>query len=315
MIPEDKKESNISEQLWKPMRSEDVTTEIMDVLKIFVDEFPQLPIHAHKLLSLMSDNESDSREIAKIASSDPGVVSKILKAVNSTYYGLSKKTENLHLAITILGFNEVRQILLQSNFSKIFGEGWVYQGYDTRDLWEHAYLVSVCAEALGKSMKSHEIGNLLTFGILHDIGKYALYRLVVLMKKRGIKPYKSKTISKHSSLIEKEETLFGVNHTIIGSMLSIKWGLSERICAVLEYHHHPSFWGSDSIPSEYIKDVAMISISDFIIHLIVGKTKQLPEPAPEYFDILGLTYPVDTIITDALHVKIVKAREFIAQTK
>ena len=311
MKPENNEKLHISNQSWKPMRREDVKTEIMEVLKVLVDELPQLPVHVYKLLKIISNTEIDSREVAKVASSDPGMVSKILKAVNSSYYGLSKKTENLHLAITILGFNEVRKIAIQSGFTKIFGGGWVYRGYDTRDLWEHSYLVSVCAETLAKARNPHEAGKLLTYGILHDVGKYALYKLVVLMKKKNIRPFKSKTYSSVSLLLEKEETLFGVNHTVVGSMLAQKWDLSERICAVLEYHHYPSFWSLDSIPPEYIEDVATICISDFIVNHLCGKTRQPPEPAPEYFDILGLTSPTDTIVTMKLKERIEEAKEFV----
>jgi HD-like signal output (HDOD) protein len=311
MEPGSNDEQKTTNQPWEPMHRENIKPEIMDVIKIIVDELPQLPVHVNKLLKIMSNTDIDSREVARIASSDPGMVSKILKAVNSSYYGLSKKTENLHLAITILGLNEIKRIALQSGFSKIFGDGWIYKGYDTRDLWEHSYLVSVCTETLTKARSPHEIGKLITYGILHDIGKYVLYKLVVLMKKKRIRPFKSKTFSSLSLLLEKEETLFGANHTVIGSMLAEKWDLSEKICAVLEYHHYPSFWSPDSIPTEYREAVTIICISDFIVNQVCGKIIRQPEPASEYFDILELTSPTDTIVSMKLEKKIEEAKQFV----
>ncbi len=308
-------EQHISDRSWKPMLHKDVDPEIMNVLKVLVDKLPQLPVHVHKLIKLASDTESDLHEVAKVAMSDPGMVSKILKAVNSSYYGLSKKTENLHLAITLLGFQEVRKVALQYGLTKVFGEGWIYKGYDTRDLWEHSYLVSICSETLVKSKNQKEAGRLLTLGILHDIGKYALYKLAVLMKKRGVRPFGRKALLSEVNLLEKEEALFGVNHTIVGDMLAQKWGLSERICAILGYHHNPSFWEIDNIPPEYLKDVVTICISDFIVRHLDGKSKQLPEPAPEYFDILDLTLPLDNIITTKLLEKIEDAKDFVSNIK
>ena len=64
---------------WTPMRRNDVTKEVMDVIKIFVDEVPHLPVHVYKILKIVSDIESDSHELAHISSSDPGMVSKLLK--------------------------------------------------------------------------------------------------------------------------------------------------------------------------------------------------------------------------------------------
>ncbi|MFC1541680.1 HDOD domain-containing protein [Candidatus Latescibacterota bacterium] len=311
MITENNEGSSMNNQSWKPMRHEEVNPEIMNVLEVFVEDLPQLPVHVYKLLKIMSQSEINSKEVAKVASSDPGMVSKILKAVNSSYYGLTKKTENLHLAITILGFNEVRNIAVQSGFTKIFGGGWIYRNYDTRDLWEHSYLVSVCAETLAKEINMQETGKLLTYGILHDIGKYALYKLIVLMKKKRVRPYKYKPFSTVSYLLDKEETLFGVNHTIVGNMLSQKWGFSENICAILKYHHFPSFWSQDSIPPEYLKDVALISISDMLINLISENKNKIPEPSREYFDLLGLSYPPENLITKKLEEKLEEAREFV----
>jgi len=241
------------------------------------------------------------------------MVSKILKAVNSSYYGLSKKTENLHLAITILGFNEVRKIALQSGFTEIFGEGWVYKGYDTTDLSKHSYLVSICAETLAKERNPKHAGTLLTLGILHDIGKFALFKLAVLMKKKRVRPYRLKTFSTRSNLLEKEEVLFGVNHTVVGNMLAEKWQLSEKICQTLGYHHYPSYFSLDSIPQEYLEDVVTISFSDLIVNRVVGKLIQLPEPAPEYFDILGLTAPLDNVITEQMKKTLEDAEEYTKQ--
>jgi len=315
MGPINQEEQHISEQSWKPMRREDVDPEIMNILKVLVDELPQLPVHVHRIIKLVSDTESDLHEVAKAARSDPGMVSKILKIVNSSYYGLSKKTENLHLAITLLGFHEVRKIAIQNGLTEIFGKGWIYKGYDTRDLWEHSYLVSVSAEILAKKTNPRDAGRLLTLGILHDIGKYALYKLAIIMRKKRVRPFKRETFSSQSTLLEKEEALFGVNHTILGNMLAQKWDLSERICAVLGYHHNPSFWEIDSILPEYMEDVVIICISDLIVHHLDGKSIQLPEPAPEYFDILKLAPPLDNIITPELLEKIEDAKEFIANTK
>ena len=135
------------------------------------------------------------------------------------------------------------------------------------------------------------------------------------MKKKNIKPIKSNAFSSDSLLLEKEETLFGVNHTIVGSMLAEKWDLSERICTVLEYHHYPSFWNPNSIPLDYNEDIATICISDFIVHHLYGNTKQLPEPSPEYFNILGFSPPIDNIVTIKLREKIQEAKEYVNNVK
>ena len=294
---------------WKPIQRKDVDAKTLKVINGFIDETPNLPVHVHKLLQIVSDSDTGSLEVAQAASADPGLVTKILKVINSSYYGLSHKTDNIHFAIVLLGFNEVRKIALETCLSTMFREGKSYGGYDTSGLWEHSYLVSICAEAIGQSLEYNQTGELITFGMLHDIGKNMLFKLAVIMKKKGIAPHQQVQENELSCLSEKEEALFGINHAVTGGMLAEKWDLSERICTILEYHHHPSFWGIDSIPSDYLNDIAMISISDAIISHIEGEVKH-PEPPPEFFEALGLTPPLEKCLTTELLEKIEEAKRF-----
>ena len=302
---------HVNTHSWVPMQREDVNSETMEVLEVFVDAIPHLPVHVHEILKIVSDFEKDTREIAKVASSDPAMVSRILKTVNSSYYGLPKKTDNLNTAIVILGLNEIRKIVLQSGFSQVLGEDWCYKGYDTKGLWEHSYLVSICAEALSKGQDTHHVGELMTLGILHDIGKYALFKLVVILKRKRLKALKTGRLSPHSTILKKEEQLFGINHAIMGSMLARKWELSERICSMIECHHYPSFWGIDTIPSDYVNDIVTICFSDLIVKRVTSKEEILPEPSKEYFSILGLKPPLEHVITDELKMIIENAKKFI----
>jgi len=295
---------------WKPIQRKDVDSKTLKIVKGFIDETPNLPVHIHKLLQIVSDSDTESLEVAKAASADPGLVTKILRVINSSYYGLSHKTDNIHFAIVLLGFNEVRKIALETSLSSMFREGKSYGGYDTTGLWEHCYLVSICAEAIGQSLEYSQPGELVTFGMLHDIGKNVLFKLAVIMKKKGIAPYRQVHEDGLSCLSEKEEALFGITHAIAGGMLAEKWDLSERICTILEYHHHPSFRGIDSIPTDYLNDIAMVSISDAIISQVEDDIRH-PEPSPEFFDVLGLTPPLEKCLTAELLEKIEEAKRFV----
>jgi len=296
---------------WTPLLWDDLDSRTREIVEKLVEDSPNLPVHVHKLLDIITDPRSEAVDVANAASADPGLVSRILQVVNSSYYGLSKKTDNIHFAIVLLGFDEVRKIALQVSFSGLFKEGKGGDGYDTTGLWKHSYLVSVCAETLGRAESTKRAGELLTLGILHDVGKFALFRLAVAMKEKGIAPHAPGKNLENSSLVEKEEALFRVNHPIVGSMLARKWDLSERICAVLEYHHHPSFFPPETIPGEYLRDVATVSVSDAIVNRMSGKDN-VPEPAAEYFEIVGLTPPIDECITGEIKEKLDDAMNFMS---
>jgi len=295
---------------WTPLLRNDLDSRTMEIVEKLIEDSPSLPVHVHRLLDIITDPRSEAVDVANAASADPGLVSRILQAVNSSYYGLSKKTDNIHFAIVLLGFDEVRKIALQVSFSGLFREGKGGDGYDTTGLWKHSYLVSVCAETLGRAESTRRAGELLTLGILHDIGKFALFRLAVAMKEKGVAPHRSGKDLENSPLLEKEDALFRVNHPIVGSMLARKWDLTERICTVLEYHHHPSFFPPDTIPEEYLRDVATVSVSDAIVNRMSGRDNA-PEPAAEYFEIIGLSPPVDDCITGEIKEKLDDATSFM----
>jgi len=93
--------------------------------------------------------------------------------------------------------------------------------------------------------------------------------------------------------------------------LASQWNLSERICSVLEYHHHPSFYPLESLPEQYRENIAAISMSDMVVNRFTGENMGLPELSGEYYDQLGLNPPLDRVLSDDLVKRLSKAREFI----
>ncbi len=296
---------------WVPLRLKDLTPDDMKRIKTVLDHIPELPVSVHQVIKLTSDPKASSKDIADIVSSDPVLVSHILMMVNSSYYGLSRKIDNLRLAIVLLGFDEVRSVAIRCGFSRVMKKFGSQAGFDASALWVHSYLVSVCSEWLAGDDDPQQAGTLLTLGLLHDIGKYALYSIGVLMKERGIRPASAERISPDASLIEKEDKLFGMNHPIVGGQLARRWNLSEHICAAIECHHHPSFFGMNEIPSDSIHDVAMVAIADLIVNHRAGIVT-VPETLHErYFHLAGIEPDLEKAVSPELAEKLDKAREFI----
>jgi len=135
------------------------------------------------------------------------------------------------------------------------------------------------------------------------------------MEKRGIKSLRPQKSPQQPYLIGREETIFSVNHCIVGGMLAEKWGFPARIFSVLECHHHPSFWDIESIPLDYAKDIATICISDLIVNYIQAKKNLLPEPEPEFFELIELRPPLENLVTTSLRQTIDNATEFLGTSK
>ena len=152
----------------------------------------------------------------------------------------------------------------------------------------------------------------MTLGLLHDIGKFALVYAAKVMRDKKIK-IKGIPDQVHSPYaIAREQELFGVNHAIVGALISREWGLPDRISDIIEYHHYPSFFAKDVVPSHIAKDVAVVSVSDYLVNLYTGQRNLLPEPSPEFLRLLGITQSLKDMLTPELRVKLDKANEFLS---
>ena len=170
--------------------------------------------------------------------------------MNSAYFNRPEKITSVGRAISLLGYNSVRALVLQETLNNVMppGRADVYS-----KTWAHSAVVSVCSGHLGKNIfqfSEYEMG---TMGLLHDIGKY----FIDMLKPVG-------EGSAESPLLIREEQQYGINHACLGGMIAKNWQLSESIVKGIEYHHHPSFFPPESIPEPYMKQTFVICLSDLI---------------------------------------------------
>ena len=280
------------------------------IVEQVLEKIPPLPVSVQKIVEMTMGNDIGAKELAEVALTDPVLSSKVLTLVNSSYYALNRRIDDMRVAIVLIGFNTLQNIALQGRFLDVF-ENDDDEGLYNRDrLWVHSYLVSVCAESLLGGDNPKRQGMLATMGILHDIGKYALYMMDKMIREKGIGAARPEAES-DMPFLKREEQYFGVNHSIVGGMLANQWNLSERICSVLEYHHHPSFYPLESLPEQYRENIAAISMSDMVVNRFTGEDMGLCDLSGEYYDQLGLNPPLERVLSDNVVKRLSKAREFI----
>ncbi|MCX6170288.1 MAG: HDOD domain-containing protein [Ignavibacteriales bacterium] len=198
-----------------------------------INTLPTLPTVYSKLTEAIEDPNNTVDQISKIISADQASVFKILKVVNSPFYGFRGKIDTISQAIFYLGFNEVRNIVLALSVINMFSKESALRDYSPVDLWSHSIGVGILARAIGASVNEKNLENYFVAGIFHDIGKlifmeYApeeYQKVFDLLKVRKI------TIS------DAETEVFGADHSIAGSLLAEKWKLPPSIQKTVRYHH------------------------------------------------------------------------------
>src|SRR6267378_7435755 len=118
-----------------------------------VSSIATLPEITAKIIATVEDPKSTASQLHKIVSHDPALVTRILKVVNSAFYGLPGQIGSVERAIVLLGLNAVKNIAVAASLGQLFRNGKLCEGIAARDLWTHCIAVGVTARELAKQMK------------------------------------------------------------------------------------------------------------------------------------------------------------------
>src|SRR5205807_4199733 len=126
-----------------------------------------------KIIQTVEDPKSTASQLHKIVSYDPALVTRILKVVNSAFYGLPGQIGSVERAIVLLGLNAVKNIAVAASLGQLFRGVKLCEGYTAKDLWTHCIAVAVTARELAKQMKLQIADEAVLAGLIHDVGVLA----------------------------------------------------------------------------------------------------------------------------------------------
>jgi putative nucleotidyltransferase with HDIG domain len=216
---------------------------------------PSLPHVLSTVNSLLSDPASSLREIAKVLSTDEGLASRVLKLVNSAYYGLPRMVSTIPLATTILGSKAIKNHVINIAYADLMGAlGGGHREYDI--LWRHALKTAAWARAICTDSGHADPEEAFTAGLVHDIGKALSLRLkptdygrlIVEAERSG------------RALTGVEQEVIGFDHNQMGAWAATRWQLPETLVSSIRWHHEPSWMGD--APEDLAGLVRVIHIAD-----------------------------------------------------
>jgi HD-like signal output (HDOD) protein len=272
--------------LSKPWKENDLLTAIKEIISVneklnneqiktilnssnILTTIPELFYEINKLIE---DENSDMDDIIRVISTDPVIAARILKTVNSSFFGV--KTGSLKTAILNMGLLNIKTIIATT---EIFS---INEGYYEDLIWKHSSLTNILTIKLYEYLYKKRIPEIYsTVGLLHDIGKVAFFKLDGT-KYKGV--LKLKETHSDISLEVSEKNSFGFTHTEIGSILLSFWDMPSSIIEVALYHHTPE------LCSEQFKGIInIVNIAGFYSWQILNKnfSSELQEEIYEYFNV------------------------------
>ena len=239
-----------------------------------VANLPTLPQVVERVMTLVEDPDTTSAQLADVISTDQALMTKVLKVVNSAYYGMPRRIATLRQATVILGFNTVKNLVLSASIFDSFGRGNQNEGFDRVKFWEHSIGAGTAAKVLAQRIGLGQPEELFVAGLVHDIGKVVIDDLLhdeflqILQIVRH----------KKCRILEAEKEVLGVGHPEVGRVLAEKWNLPPFLTEGIAFHHTPK------LALSHKKYVAIVHLADAIARLEnlgCGGDSQTPIIDPE----------------------------------
>ena len=262
-----------------------------------ISHIATLPEVTLKIIELVEDPSSSAQDLHEVISNDPALCSRILKVVNSSFYGLPGQIASINRAIVMLGLNAVKNIAIAASLAKIFRGGELTPFFSAKELWDHSNAVAIACKMISDRLGLGLGDEAYLVGLIHDIGimvemQYDRTNLIDALDRCNADSSGMPTVS----LLETEEEIFGANHQDFGKGLCEKWKFPAPFVAAAGFHHNPT-----EAPSETKKIVYIVHAADVIASMIDGGFK-LDNPTlqihKEVVEDLKLT---DMMITDLVN--------------
>jgi len=198
-----------------------------------IPELPTLPTIVLKVNKMLQDYDTSIKNLSKIIERDQAMVTKILRLVNSTFYGFRSRITNIPHAVIVLGFNTIRNALVSVSIIKTFSGEKSFEGFEITGFWKHSIAVAVTSRYLAGQTRLDSPDDCFIAGLLHDIGKLVLSQYFT--ESFGLVWKSVKEVG--LSFYEAEKKLLPVNHAQIGGHLAKKWQFPVSLIDSITYHH------------------------------------------------------------------------------
>ena len=195
-----------------------------------------LPVVALKIIGLTDDPDSSVADVNKVIACDPALSTRILKILNSSFYGLQRRIGSIDRAVMLLGLNAVKNIAIAASLHKLFRSRQLSPYFDARDLWTHSVAVATAARSLAEKAGGCSPDEAFLAGLIHDVG------IIIEMQACRLKFVEMiEFLTGEPSLTfrQAEEQILGATHESFGTGLCRNWKFPAYLEYVAGYHHRP----------------------------------------------------------------------------
>ena len=230
---------------------------------------PSLPAIAIEVINLVQQRDVNIKQIAQTIQHDPALTSKILKTVNSSFYGQAHSVGTISHALVVLGLNSVKTLAL--GFSLVSSLAQPSEGgFNHFQFWKRSLYGAVAARCLAKQVGLVQQEEAFLGGLLQDMGLLGMLETIgdeylFILNDVG---------NDHAMLKQREQLAFDLDHAELGGILADKWKLPPILANSIRFHDDP-----DSAPKDILPAVRCVALGSYAAEVFVN-----PDAAGEALD-------------------------------
>ena len=197
-----------------------------------IKDIPTLPTIVFELNQLLENPETSIVKVSETIEKDQAVTLKILKLVNSAFYGFKSGVSDIRHAVVMLGFNAVRNAIVSVSIINALPKGLLFQDFEMGAFWKHSLAVAVTSKNIAQKAGVGSPDNCFVGGLLHDVGKVIMAQYFQDMFIKVWTYMQKECLSFH----EAEQHELAVDHAMIGGHLARRWSLPEGLIEAIRWH-------------------------------------------------------------------------------
>jgi putative nucleotidyltransferase with HDIG domain len=213
-----------------------------------VEDLPTLPRTVLRITELVNDPRASAKDLSIIITDDQVLTARLLKLVNSSFYGFPQRVSTVTGAIVLLGFDAIRNLLLTTSVLDLFPARIAHVRRDQEQLWDHSLVCAIGAKAIGNFLRHDKLEELFVAGLLHDIGKIVEMMFLPDEFARITERVRTEGVLISSA----EQDLLGCTHADIGRLLAERWNLPAKLVGVIARHHAPAAAGAFTLEASIV---------------------------------------------------------------
>lgn len=246
-----------------------------------IDKLPTLPLIVTKLTELVKNPNTSAADIQNIIAKDQALSARVLKLVNSAFYGFSERISSISHAIVILGFNTIKNVALTASVFEMFGKMDEGSEFDKEGFWVHSIAVAGVSKTIASHLRLTTGEDIFIAGLLHDIGKIILDQFAHDDYVKVIQAVNERNIL----IMDAEMDVLDISHSQVGIHLATQWKLPPALVQMVGLHHKPE------LASDLAKATFCVHFADILVRAMgigSGGDKKIPVVNKQLWEQCGL---------------------------